>query len=68
MTQARAWAENQECVEPMGDNVSFDHVHPKSKGGRDTFENCQAVHSACNHFKAAVLGYKRNDKPVRRKL
>lgn len=55
------------CGEPMGDDVSFDHVHPRSKGGKNTFENCQATHSACNSFKSASTGYVRNDKPIHRK-
>lgn len=55
------------CGEPMGDDISFDHVHPQSKGGRNTFANCQATHRACNSFKSASIGYLRNDRPKHRK-
>ena len=32
-------------------NLTIDHVHPKSKGGRNTFENCVTACHACNHKK-----------------
>jgi 5-methylcytosine-specific restriction endonuclease McrA len=55
------------CGEPMGDDVTFDHVLPKSKGGKDTLENGQATHAMCNQFKSGTIGYVRNDKPIRKK-
>lgn len=33
-------------------NATIDHVHPESKGGPTTWENCVAACSACNRRKA----------------
>jgi hypothetical protein len=34
-------------------NLSVDHVHPESKGGRATVENCQTLCKPCNSRKGA---------------
>jgi 5-methylcytosine-specific restriction endonuclease McrA len=33
-------------------NVTLDHIIPISKGGADSYDNTQAVHSECNEHKA----------------
>ncbi len=33
---------------PDPDDVTMDHIHPKSKGGLSTFENCVLCCTACN--------------------
>lgn len=35
-----------------GDELSLDHIIPKSKGGRNTFENLVSACKKCNHRKA----------------
>ncbi|MCA8957513.1 MAG: HNH endonuclease [Planctomycetes bacterium] len=37
---------------PGGGELSIDHVVPRSRGGRSTFENCVLACTACNHRKA----------------
>lgn len=33
---------------PSQDDISIDHIHPKSKGGLSTFENCVLCCTTCN--------------------
>jgi len=40
--------------------TTIDHVHPKSKGGRNTFENCVAACKPCNHLKGNKMIYETN--------
>ena len=45
------------CGEPFRETVpalqaTCDHIIPKSKGGRDHYENVQAAHRRCNSRKA----------------
>lgn len=44
----------QLCGEPVerGD-VHLDHIHPRSRGGKDTIDNLQVTHSTCNIRKGA---------------
>jgi 5-methylcytosine-specific restriction endonuclease McrA len=43
------------CKKPITRNgnkrfkMSFDHIIPKSKGGRDNFENLRITHCICNN-------------------
>ena len=39
------------CREPMGLDISIDHIVPRAKGGGDELENLQAVHRSCNSRK-----------------
>ena len=39
------------CKEPMGTDISVDHIVPKAKGGGDELENLQAAHKGCNSRK-----------------
>ena len=32
-------------------DLTRDHVHPQSKGGKDTWENCVSACKACNNWK-----------------
>lgn len=34
--------------QPAPDDITMDHIHPKSKGGQSTFENCVLCCTACN--------------------
>lgn len=34
--------------EPCGDDITMDHIHPKSKGGESIFENCVLCCTECN--------------------
>lgn len=34
-------------------NLSVDHVHPESKGGKATLDNCQTLCKSCNSRKGA---------------
>jgi hypothetical protein len=34
--------------QPGTDDITMDHIHPKSKGGLSTFENCVLCCTACN--------------------
>lgn len=40
------------CDELLYDDLSMDHIIPKSKGGTNRFDNLQIVHSYCNSAKA----------------
>ncbi|MBR3157271.1 HNH endonuclease [Candidatus Saccharibacteria bacterium] len=33
------------------DELTVDHIVPKSKGGRHTIDNCQLAHKSCNSLK-----------------
>ena len=53
------------CRDPMGraddqddGRVTLDHIVPRSAGGRDSFNNVQAVHYRCNQAKGATLATK----------
>ena len=35
--------------------ITMDHVVPRSRGGKDDFDNCVACCRACNHQKGALL-------------
>lgn len=37
------------------DKLSLDHIHPRSKGGKDTFENLQTMCIPCNSRKGAKV-------------
>jgi 5-methylcytosine-specific restriction endonuclease McrA len=39
---ARVWAKQR---------ATFDHIIPRSKGGKDTVENLQLAHARCNKIK-----------------
>lgn len=41
------------CGEHLGNDYHIDHIHPISKGGVNTDENVQLLHSRCNLIKAA---------------
>ena len=34
-------------------NLTIDHIHPESKGGKATLENCQTLCNSCNSRKGA---------------
>lgn len=34
--------------QPAQDDITMDHIHPKSKGGLSTFENCVLCCTSCN--------------------
>ena len=34
--------------QPASDDITLDHIHPQSKGGLSTFENCVLCCTACN--------------------
>lgn len=36
-------------------DATIDHIHPQSKGGRDSFDNCVISCKSCNHEKADYL-------------
>ena len=41
------------CQKPINrvDELSIDHIYPKSRGGQDNVENLQPMHAACNSRK-----------------
>ena len=39
-----------------GISLSFEHVLPQSKGGKNTFENICLACRSCNEFKASAIG------------
>lgn len=43
------------CGLKMKDDVTLDHIYPKSRGGENKFNNYQAVHLKCNQEKADNL-------------
>ncbi|MEL7108501.1 MAG: HNH endonuclease [Pseudomonadota bacterium] len=43
---ARVWAKRR---------ATFDHIHPRSKGGLDKIENLQLAHARCNKVKGQRL-------------
>ena len=56
-------------AQPQADELTIDHVLPKSQGGQSTWENCVLACVHCNHVKAAKTpaqaGMKLRKKPVR---
>lgn len=41
------------CGKPYDNSeLTRDHIHPRSRGGKDTWENVVAACKRCNHFKA----------------
>jgi len=44
--------DNYSCVYCGNKATTIDHVIPRSKGGKDSFENCVACCESCNHKKA----------------
>ncbi len=53
--------------EPTGDDITVDHVLPRSKGGESTFENCVLSCTACNLKKGNRLLAQSGMKLQRRK-
>ena len=39
-----------------GDSWEVDHIIPRSKGGKDTYENCQLLHRHCHDVKTSMDG------------
>lgn len=39
------------CVRPKPDDITIDHVVPRSKGGRTSFDNCVLACAKCNRKK-----------------
>lgn len=37
------------CGQKLGDNVTFDHYIPRSKGGVNALSNLRLAHRKCNH-------------------
>lgn len=56
-------------VQPGGEELSIDHVLPRSQGGTSTWENCVLACVACNKVKAdrtpSQAGMKLRKQPVR---
>jgi 5-methylcytosine-specific restriction endonuclease McrA len=44
------------CGEVIGDDLSFDHVMPLSRGGTHTYENIRPTHLICNMRKSNKTG------------
>lgn len=47
--------DNYRCAYCDGHAETIDHVVPRSRGGRHTWENCVACCGPCNHGKADLL-------------
>lgn len=43
------------CHEPLGDDVTLEHLVPLSKNGEDSIENAAAAHSKCNSEKGDMM-------------
>jgi len=56
----------QYCSSPDRDNLTFDHVIPRSKGGRTTWENVVAACSRCNLKKGGRLPREAKMVPARK--
>lgn len=41
------------CGKPLNGDYHIDHIHPISKGGANTDDNVQLLHSRCNLIKSA---------------
>ena len=56
-------------VQPGGEELTIDHVHPRSQGGTSTWENCVLACVACNKRKAdrtpQQAGMKLRKRPIR---
>lgn len=39
------------------EDATIDHIHPRSKGGANAFENKQIAHGACNVKKSNKVGF-----------
>jgi 5-methylcytosine-specific restriction endonuclease McrA len=39
-------------VTPSQREWQFDHIHPQSRGGADTLDNCQVLCRRCNRQKS----------------
>ena len=54
---------------PQPDDLTIDHVVPRSQGGQSTWENCVLACVACNHKKAnrtpSQAGMRLRKAPVR---
>ena len=42
------------CGEPLQENLTLDHIKPKSFGGSGKLENMQIVHEQCNQEKSDI--------------
>ena len=43
--------DERKCVYCRGHATTIDHIHPRSKGGKNTWQNLAAACLACNHKK-----------------
>ena len=43
------------CGKPLGDDKTFDHIVPLSRGGDNTLANLQLAHLMCNQRKNARM-------------
>ena len=48
---ARAKWHCEKCGEMLDESFEIDHIIPLHRGGEDTIENCQALHSKCHKEK-----------------
>lgn len=44
------------CLEPMGAEVTAEHLRARMDGGRDTRENIVAACRSCNHRRHSLFG------------
>jgi 5-methylcytosine-specific restriction endonuclease McrA len=55
--------DNNQCKycnsRPGTSELSIDHIQPRSKGGKTTWENCVLACTACNRYKADLLPTKK---------
>lgn len=43
------------CGKPLGADVTFDHLIPKTKGGKSVAHNLKLAHRACNNARGADM-------------
>lgn len=43
------------CKEPLLNDISIDHIYPKSRGGSNEIDNLQLAHCKCNSQKSDTI-------------